>query len=204
MRGLTGIEFYFDTSFLKRNQMRKLIFGINVTMDGCCSHEKGLPNAEVHQYFTKLTKEAGALLYGRKTYELMVPFWPNIAKSAGQSKDMKEFAEAFVSVPQMIVFSKTLTNTDETNTKILHTDLRAEVIKLKQEAGNDILTGGVDIPSQLLAEGLIDEIRLVVHPVIAGKERRLFDGLNLQDQLEFKLVDTNVFKSGHVALSYVK
>lgn len=185
--------------------MRKLIFAINITIDGCCDHEKGHPSQEVHQYFTQLTKEAGTLLYGRKTYDLMVPFWPNIAKSsAEQTKDMKEFAEAFVSVPQVIVFSKTLTSTAEKNTTILRGDLKAEVVRLKQQTGNAILTGGVDIPSQLLAEGLVDELCLVIHPVIAGKGRRLFDGLNLQDQFEFKLVATKVFKSGHCVLRYTK
>lgn len=185
--------------------MRKLIFGINVTMDGCCDHEKGLPNEEVHEYFTQLTQEAGVLLYGRKTYELMVPFWPDVAKSTtNQAKAMKEFAEAFVSVPQIVVFSKTLSSSAEKNTTILRADLRAEVIKLKQQPGDNILTGGVDIPSQLLAAGLVDEIRLVVHPVIAGKGRRLFDGLDLQNQQVFKLVETKSFKSGHVVLRYAK
>lgn len=185
--------------------MKKLIFAINVTIDGCCDHEKGLPNEEVHEYFAKLTKEAGVLLYGRKTYELMVPFWPDIAKSStAQPKAYKEFAEAFVSVPQIVVFSKTLPSAAEKNTTILRTDLRAEVLKLKQQPGDNILTGGVDIPSQLIACGLVDEIRLVIHPLIAGKGRRLFDGLNLQEQLEFKLVETKLFKSGHVALRYAK
>ncbi len=185
--------------------MKKLIFGINVTIDGFCGHEKGLPSEEVHEYFTQLTQEAGTLLYGRKTYELMVPFWPDIAKSQTvQRKGLKEFADAFVSVPQIVVFSKTLSSVEEKNTTILRGDLRAEVTKLKQEPGNSILTGGVGIPSQLMADGLVDEIRLVVHPVIAGKGRRLFDGLDLQEQLEFKLVETKTFKSGHVALRYAK
>lgn len=185
--------------------MRKLIFAINVTMDGCCDHEKGHPNEEVHKYFAELTQEVGALLYGRKTYELMTPFWPDIAKSSiDQPKEMKEFANAFVSVPQIIVFSKTLTSAKDKNTIILSADLRAEVVRLKQQSGGNILTGGVDIPSQLIAEGLVDEIRLVVHPVIAGKGRRLFDGLHLQEQLHFKLVKTMAFKSGHVVLCYAK
>lgn len=185
--------------------MKKLIFAINVTIDGCCDHQKGLSNEEVHEYFSELTKEAGMLLYGRKTYELMVPFWPDIAKNpTDQPKAYKEFAEAFVSVPQIVVFSKTLSGAEEKNTKIFRSDLKAEVLKLKQEPGNNILTGGVDIPSQLLACGLVDEIRLVVHPVIAGKGRRLFDGLDLQEQLDFKLVETKTFKSGHVVLRYMK
>lgn len=185
--------------------MRKLIFAINVSIDGCCVHQKGIPSEEVHEYFAQLTQEAGTLLYGRKTYELMVPFWPNIAKSPNaQTKEMKEFAEAFVSVPQIVVFSKTLPKSNEKNTTILRADLRTEVSKLKQQPGNNILIGGVDLPSQLMAEGLVDEICLVVHPVIAGKGRRLFDELNLQEQLEFKLAETKVFKSGHIALRYVK
>lgn len=185
--------------------MRKLIFAINVTMDGCCDHEKGYPSVEVHEYFTRLTREAGALLYGRKTYELMVPFWPDIAQSSDdQAKDMKEFADAFVSVPQMIVFSKTLSSVEGKNTTLLRSDLLAEVTRLKQQSGGGILTGGVEVPSQLLATGLVDEIRLVIHPMIAGKGRRLFDDLNLQDQLGFRLTGTQVFKSGHVALHYSK
>lgn len=185
--------------------MRKLIFAINVTMDGCCDHQKGLPNEEVHEYFARLTKEAGALLYGRKTYELMVPFWPDVAKNpTNYPKEWKGFAEAFVSVPRIIVFSKTLPDSEEENTTILRADLRSEITRLKQESGDSILAGGVDIPSQLIADGLVDEIRLVIHPVVAGDGRRLFDGLNLQDQLGFKLVDTKIFKSGHVALRYVK
>lgn len=185
--------------------MRKLIFAINVTMDGCCDHQKGLPSEEVHEYFAGLTKEAGVLLYGRKTYELMVPFWPDIAKSATKLPNgWKEFADAFVAVPRIIVCSKTLPDSKEKKTTILRADLRAEITRLKQQSGGAILTGGVDIPSQVIAEGLVDEIRLVVHPVVAGEGRRLFDGLNLQDQLGFTLVDTKIFKSGHVALRYVK
>lgn len=185
--------------------MRKLIFAINLTMDGCCDHQKGLPNEEVHEYFTKLTKEVEILLYGRKTYELMVPFWPDIAKNPdNQSRTMKEFAEAFVSVPRTIVFSRTLPISKEKSTTVLSTDLQAEVNRLKQEAGGDILTGGVDIPSQLLEARLIDDMRIVVHPVIAGKGRRLFDDLYLPEQLDFKLVETTVFKSGHIALRYSK
>ena len=90
------------------------------------------------------------------------------------------------------------------NTTILHTQLKAEIVKLKQESGNDILTGGIDIPSQLLADGLVDEIRLVIHPVIAGKGRRLFDSLPLQNQPEFKLIETKIFKSGHIVLRYAQ
>ena len=67
------------------------------------------PDDEVLDYFTRLTRDADVLLYGRKTFELMVPFWPDIANDkSGQTKAENEFAQAFASVPQIIVFSKTL------------------------------------------------------------------------------------------------
>jgi dihydrofolate reductase len=75
---------------------------------------------------------------------------------------------------------------------------------LKQEKGKNILTGGVTLPSQLAELGLIDEYHFVVHPIIVGEGRRLFDGINLQEKLQLKLVDSKIFKSGSVALHYLK
>jgi len=56
--------------------MRKIIYGINITLDGCCDHTKGIGDKETHEYFTDLLRQVDLLVYGRKTYELMVPFWP--------------------------------------------------------------------------------------------------------------------------------
>lgn len=185
--------------------MRKIIFGINVTIDGCCDHTKGVPDSEVHNYFMQELKDSGTLLYGRKTYELMTPFWPDVAKNPeGHTKDMVDFAQAFVAVPQIVVVSQSLKKVEDKNTRIIHSNLKEEILKLKQQPGKNISLGGVELPLQLLKLDLIDEIQLVVHPVVAGKGRRLFDDLNLQNQLEFKLVETKVFKSGCVALHYVK
>jgi len=74
---------------------------------------------------------------------------------------------------------------------------------LKQEEGKDILTGGVDIPSQLIELGLVDEYHFVVHPIVAGAGRRL-DEISLPEKLQLQLVDSKIFKSGFVALRYVK
>lgn len=185
--------------------MRKLIFGINITIDGCCDHTQGISNDEVHSYFSHLTREAGTLLYGRKTYELMVPFWPEIAKNPDQTnKAYNEFAEAFVSVPQIVVVSKSLKKVDGGKTMIIHGDLQNEVAKLKSQSGKAILTGGVMIPSELLELGLIDEIHLVVHPIVAGRGRRLLDSIDLENKFQFKLAESRVFNGGHVALRYLK
>lgn len=182
--------------------MRKLIFGINLTLDGCCDHTKGAGYDDVHDYFAQLTWHANTLVYGRKTYQLMVPFWPDFAKNnSGAPRSMNEFAQAFNSVKKIIVFSRSLDRV-EGNAEIVRTDLRDEILKLKQQEGNDILTGGVDIPSQLIQLGLIDEYRIVVQPTLVGDGRRLLEGYNLQEKL--RLVDTKVFNSGCVALRYVK
>ena len=184
--------------------MRKLIFAINISLDGCCDHTKFNPDEEILDYFTQLTREADTFVYGRTTYELMVPFWPDMAKDNSGSNADNEFAQAFAAVSNIIVFSRSLDKANERNTTIVRTGLQAEILKLKQETGKNILTGGLSIPSQLTELGLIDEYRFVVHPVIAGAGRRLFDSANLIESQQLKLAETKIFKSGGVALRYVK
>jgi dihydrofolate reductase len=75
---------------------------------------------------------------------------------------------------------------------------------LKQGQGKNILVGGVDIPSQLIELGLVDEFYFIVQPIIAGEGRRLFDGVSLPEKLQLKLVDSKIFKSGCVGLHYLK
>src|SRR5260370_660975 len=79
-----------------------------------------------------------------------------------------------------------------------------EVLKLKQEQGKNILVGGVDVPSQLMELGLIDEYRFVVMPTIVGEGRRLMEGVSLPEKLQLKLIKSKPFKSGCVALRYLK
>jgi dihydrofolate reductase len=184
--------------------MRNVIYAINLTLDGCCDHTKFNPDEETFAYFIRLLRDdAGLLVYGRKTYQLMVPYWPDIAKSQSETKADIEFAQTFVS-KKKIVFSRSLDSAEDGNTRIVRTNLRDEILKLKQEPGKNILVGGVDIPSQLMKLGLIDEYRFVVMPIVAGEGRRLFEGVNLQEKLRLKLVESKIFKSGCVALHYLK
>jgi dihydrofolate reductase len=78
------------------------------------------------------------------------------------------------------------------------------MLKLKQEQGKNILVGGVDIPSQLIELGLVDEYHFVVQPIIAKEGRRLLEGISLQEKLQLKLVESKIFKSGCLALRYLK
>jgi dihydrofolate reductase len=183
--------------------MRNVIFAINVTLDGCCDHTKQLADDETHEYFTQLLREVDLLVFGRKTYQLMVPFWPEVAKNQSMTKASNEFAQAFDSLHK-IVFSRSLDSAEDENTRIVRTGLRDEILKLKQEQGKNILVGGVDIPSQLIKLGLVDEYRFVVSPILAGEGRRLLDGVTLPKSLQLKLVNSKIFKSGCVALCYLK
>jgi dihydrofolate reductase len=112
----------------------------------------------------------------------MVPYWPEVLKNQSETKADHEFARAFDSTNK-IVFSRSL---------------------VKQEQGKNILVGGVDIPSQLMELGLIDEYRFVVGPIVAGAGRRLLEGVSLPEKLQLKLVESKFFKSGSVALHYSK
>ena len=183
--------------------MRKLIYAINVTLDGCFDHTNTIVDEEVLDYYTHFVRDAGLFVYGRKTYQLMVPYWPDIAKDPSSTKADKEFADVFDSIDK-VVFSRSLDSAEDKNTRIVRTNLREEILKLKQEQGKDILVGGVDIPSQLIALGLVDEYRFLVSPIIAGGGKRLLEGVNLQERLRLKLVESKIFKSGCVLLRYLK
>jgi len=183
--------------------MRNVIFAINITLDGCCDHTKFNPDEEILEHYTHLLRDFDLLVYGRKTYQLMVPYWPDIAKNQSETTADIEFAQAFVS-KKMIVFSRSLASAEDNNTRIVRTNLHDEILKLKQEPGKDILVGGVSIPSQLIGLGLVDEYRFVVMPIVAGEGRRLLEGVNLPEKCQLKLVESKTFKSGCVALRYLK
>jgi dihydrofolate reductase len=182
--------------------MRNVIYAINIAIDGCCDHTKMIGDEEMHEYYTRLLRDVDLLVFGRKTYQLMVPFWPDVARNPSRSKAVNEFARTFNSIKK-IVFSKSLDSAEE-NTRIVRANLQDEIIKLKREQGTNILVGGVSIPSQLTALGLIDEYRIVVQPIVVAEGRRLFEGLSLQERLHLRLVESKVLNSGCVALRYLK
>ena len=184
------------------NSMRKVIYAINITLDGCCDHTKMSGSEEILEHYAQLLLEVDLLVYGRKTYQLMVPYWPDVAKDHSATKAEKEFADTFNS-KNKIVFSQSLASAEGT-TRIVRTNLKDEILKLKQEPGKNILVGGVGIPSQLIELGLVDEFHFVVHPILAGEGRRLLESVGLPEKLQLKLVDSKIFKSGCVAHRYLK
>lgn len=183
--------------------MRNLIFAINISADGCVDHTKGVADDETHEYFTDLLREVDLMVFGRITYQLMVPFWPEVAKSQSMSKASNEFARVFDSIHKVVI-SRSLDSVEDKKTRIVRTNLQDEILKLKQAEGKNILVGGVSIPSQLIELGLVDEYRFVVGPIIAGEGRRLLDGVRLPEILPLKLVESKTFASGCVAHRYLK
>lgn len=184
--------------------MRKVIFAINITLDGCCDHTSTIADDELLEHFTHLIiRDVDLFVYGRKTYQMMVPYWPDVAKDQSSTKADKEFAEAFDSVNK-VVFSRSLDRVEEKNSRIVRTNLRDEILKLKQEPGKNILTGGVDIPSQLIELGLVDEYHFVVQPILAGKGRRLLESVTMPQRLQLKFLGPKILKSGCIVLRYLK
>jgi dihydrofolate reductase len=180
--------------------MRKVTFAINITLDGYCGHESGIADDQLHEYFTGLLRESGVHIFGRDTYQLMYPYWHDVAVNGSETEVINEFARTFDAIPK-IVFSTTLKSVEWNNTALLHANLREEIIKLKEQPGKNIAIGSLKIASQVAGWDLIDEFHLVFHPVIAGKGPRLFDSV---ENLKLKLVGSKTFRSGAVALHYEK
>jgi dihydrofolate reductase len=183
--------------------MRKVVFAINITADGYCSHTDGIADDELHEYFTGLLRNAKIILFGRITYQLMVPYWPDVAKAQSETEAINEFARVFDSL-EKVVFSATLKDVGENNTRIVRGNIAEEVLALKHQPGKDIFVGSLSIASQLSDRGLIDEYYFVVHPVIAGKGPRLFETVKPQESLRLDFIGSKIFQSGVVALHYRK
>ena len=151
--------------------MRPLRYSINVTLDGCCHHEAGLPpDEESMRYWTAEMERADALLFGRVTYEMMESAWRQPA--TGTWPDWMDeweipFAET-IDRAQKYVVSSTLSGVDW-NAVLVRGDLAQTVQRLKQEPGEGLLVGGVALPSALADLGLIDEYEFLVPPVLVGQ-----------------------------------
>jgi dihydrofolate reductase len=183
--------------------MRKLIYGINISLDGCCDHTKFGGEDDVHNYFRERLEDVDLVIYGRKTYDLMVPFWPEIAQTQSMNETANAFAMAFDRLKRVVV-SRTLDRPDSEQTTIIRDNVKEEVLRLKQQPGKGISTGGVALPAQLIEWGLVDEFHIVVHPVIVGQGRRLFTEMHLPENQGLELKASQTLGSGCVALRYEK
>jgi dihydrofolate reductase len=138
----------------------------------------------------------GALLFGRKTYEMMASFWP----SPMAMQTAQKVAEGMNNLGKF-VFSRTLESVSWKNTTLVKGDLATSVREMKQESGPDmVILGSGSIVSQLSAKGLIDEFQIIVNPLVLGAGRTLFEGV--QDRIPLRLLKTRAFSNGNVILYY--
>ena len=150
---------------------------------------------EFSQFALAQLREAGTLVFGRVTYELMAAFWPT---PAGEESD-PDVAKAMNTAPK-IVISRTLPQATWAGTQIISNHAEEELAKLKQQPGKDIvIQGSSTLTAGLLQTGLLDELRIMVNPVILGQGRSLFAGAG---KTSLKLLKTRQFTSGNVLLYY--
>ncbi len=154
---------------------------------------------ESHDYFTQQMDDAGAMLFGRTTYELMEDAWPAVAKGGSAPRSLLEWARKLEAKPKYVV-SASRRDFPWANTIRLEGELGAAVQRLKEDTPRGVLVGSPALAAQLEQLGLIDEYRLVVHPILAGHGPTLFHGLTPSRQLE--LVSITRMKSGAVAMHY--
>ena len=182
--------------------MRKLIAGINMTLDGFCNHEAGIADDEIHQHYNELLRNADTILWGRITYQLMESYWPSIVKNPTGNKPEDEFAVLIDNISK-IVFSRTLKNVDWKNTKLKKEVINEEVLELKQSrngGSKNILVGSPSLIVALTQLDLIDEYQLSVQPIVLGSGLPLFK--NIKDRINLKLLKTKTFGCGAVTLYY--
>lgn len=179
--------------------MGLLTFGLNITLDGCCDHRVGIADDELHDHFTQLMDDAGAMLWGRTTYEMMESAWPAIARDDNAPRAMREWARKLEAKPKYVV-SSSRRDFPWTNTFRVDGDLHGAIQELKEKTPQGVLVGSHKLGAALERLGLIDEYRLMLHPVIAGHGPTLFQGVEPLRQLE--LVSTKSLKSGAIALHY--
>ena len=123
-----------EKNYCQKQNMRKLIAAMNMTLDGFCDHTAMIADDEIHQHYNELLSNAGTLMYGRVTYQLMESYWPSVVKNPTGNKPIDEFAVLIDNISK-IVFSRTLKNVDWKNTTLKTDVIKEEVLELK-ESGN--------------------------------------------------------------------
>lgn len=185
--------------------MRKVIFSTSVSLDGFIEGPNrdldwAIVDEELHRHFNDQARAKSAFMYGRRTYEVMVDYWPTADTDPTMPDYMVEFARIWKSMPK-IVFSKTLEQVEKSH-RLVRENVVEEVTKLKEQPGKDLALGGADIASTLMRHGLIDEYQIYVQPIVLGSGTPLFKSLDAP--LDLRLVETRTFGSGVVLLHYAQ
>jgi dihydrofolate reductase len=181
--------------------MRKLTYCINSTPDGRCGHEAVIADDALHDYVTRALDTVDLVLFARPSFELLRGHWPNVARSGDGSASEVAFARKLDPLPKL-VFSRGLTDPGW-HARVTSGDMAESVHKLKGEAGGEIIILGSPGLARVLREAdLIDEYRIVIHPMLVSTGPMLFGDRGARLNLE--VVDTTPFKSGSIAVHYAR
>lgn len=185
--------------------MGKLIYMLNVSADGFVeTPDRSLAwtiiDDELHSWFNDRTRELDASLYGRRMYELMAGYWPGGEEDPAATQTEREFSRIWMRMPK-IVFSSTLESVDH-NSRLVRGDPTDELARLREEFHGDLDVGGATLASAFVRHGLVDEYRLLVHPVAIGGGTPFFPP-QLDEPLPLRLTETHTFGSGVQLLTYV-
>lgn len=183
--------------------MGKLIYSMNVSLDGfveTTDHSLDWANVDegLHRWFNDQARTLDATLYGRRMYELMAAYWPTGEDDPSATDAMREFARIWKPMLK-IVFSSSLGRVDH-NARLVRGDVGEVLDDLRREFDGDLDVGGPNLAGQFVQRGLVDEYRLVVHPVVLGAGTPFWP--EFEGRVRLRLTETRRFPSGAVLVSY--
>jgi dihydrofolate reductase len=184
---------------------RKLFLQINMTVDGYVEDANGdidwhFADAEFDSFILDTLRSIDGMVFGRVAFEKLAAYWPT-AEASAASETQRETARLMNELPKHVL-SHTLTGSDWHNSHVLSRDVPAEIERLKARPGKALaLFAGATAATSLVRLGVVDELRLIIDPLLQGGGTRLFDGKGEPTRLE--LTTTRPFASGAVVLTYV-
>lgn len=182
--------------------MAQLRYWINTSLDGFIADADGRfdwtePDDELHAFFNDQERELGTHLYGRRLFEMM-RYWETALELPDRPAVEQEFARIWQAADK-VVYSRTLTSVDTARTSLV-AELDVEDVRRRKEASDrDLSIGGADLAGQALRAGLVDEVGLVVHPVVVGGGTR---ALPADVRLDLALLEERRLSAGVVHLRY--
>jgi dihydrofolate reductase len=182
--------------------MAKLIYSAITSLDGYVADEDGnfdwsVPDEEVHTFINDLERPVGTYLYGRRMYEVMVP-WETAHTLADQPAHERDFTAIWQSA-EKIVYSTTLQTVSSARTRIEREFDPEAVRRIKAASTRDITVAGPDLAAQAIKAGLVDECHLFVTPILVGGGKQAFPD---KVRLKLDLLEERRFGNGVVHLRY--